>query len=81
MTSEDLANHVEAAIRRCRGRVTGIGNEQYSEGEKQKFESMTPVELLEWALEEADDLIVYGVMTGIRINQILDQVKGAQINA
>lgn len=71
MTSEELAQHVEDAVTRCRGRVLGVGNEQYSQGDVQKFETMTPNELLEWALEEADDLIVYGVMTGIRIKQIL----------
>lgn len=75
MTSEELAQHVEDAISRCRGRVLGIGNEQYSEGDKQKFENMSPTELLEWALEEADDLVVYGVMTGIRIRQILGRLE------
>lgn len=74
MRSEDLANYVDDAIERCRGRVMGVGDEQYSEGDKQKFESMTPTDLLEWALEEADDLIVYGVMTGIRIKQILERL-------
>lgn len=79
MTSEELAEQVQDAIIRCKGRVMGVGNDQYSQGDQQKFETLTPNELLEWALEESDDLIVYGVMVGIRIKQILASVDGATL--
>lgn len=70
MKSEQLADIVGSAILRCRHRVLGVGDEQYSEGDTQKFEKMSPDELLAWAQEEADDLVVYGVMLGYRIQRI-----------
>lgn len=70
MTSEELAAEVKDAIERTTSRVVGEGHDQYSFGDKQLFESLPPEELLAWALEELDDLIVYAVMTGIQIKRI-----------
>ena len=67
MTSEQLADAVEAAIGACRGRVLGVGADQYDDGSGvQKFEMLPAAELAAWLLEEADDLIVYAVMLRIR---------------
>lgn len=67
MTSEQLADAVEAAIGACRGRVLGVGADQYDDGSGvQKFETLPAAELAAWLLEEADDLIVYAVMLRIR---------------
>ena len=75
MTPEDLAYEVEDAIRYCRRRVLTVGANQYSEDEdRQKFEGMHPAELMEEALDEIDDLIVYAVMARIRIKDILEKV-------
>jgi hypothetical protein len=73
MTSDDLADEVEAAIRRCRSRVLGVGDEQYSDGDTQKFENMPILELIDWTLEELDDVIVYAVMLGIRFQRFRDK--------
>jgi len=70
VTSEELAEAVEDAIRRTRSRVLGVGLEQYDEGDTQHFERMDLAELLEWALEEVDDLVVYAVMLGIRLRRL-----------
>ena len=67
MTSEQLADAVEAAIGACRGRVLGVGADQYDDGSGvQKFETLPAAELAAWLLEKADDLIVYAVMLRIR---------------
>lgn len=70
MTSEDLADAVELAITRCRGRVLGVGDQQYSEGEDQRFERMPISELFDWMQEELDDVIVYAVMLSVRLERI-----------
>lgn len=70
MTSDDLADEVEAAIQRCRVRVLGVGDQQYSEGDQQKFERMPVADLFEWTLEELDDVIVYAVMLGVRVRRL-----------
>ena len=67
MTSEELADHVQATIDAARHRVLGVGADQYDDGSGvQKFETLAPSELAAWLLEEADDLIVYAVMLRIR---------------
>ena len=67
MTSEQLADAVEQAVRATRHRVLGVGADQYDDGSGvQKFERLAPSELAAWLLEEADDLIVYAVMLRIR---------------
>lgn len=75
MTSEELADAVEDAIRRTRGRVLGVGLEQYDEGDIQRFEWMELDELLDWTLEEVDDLVVYGVMLGIRLRRLQKAIQ------
>ena len=70
MTSEQLADAVQAAIGACRERVLGVGADQYDDGSgTQRFETLPDAELAAWLLEEADDLIVYAVMLRIRAAQ------------
>lgn len=70
MTSEQLAAYVEDFIDACTSRVTGVGDEQYSEGGTQKFESMGLDDLLTWAREEVQDLAVYAAMLDIRFARV-----------
>lgn len=70
MTSEELANEVMTAVAACQERVMGVGNEQYSFGETQKFEELPLGELVLMAREEVQDLIVYAVMTDIRLKRL-----------
>jgi hypothetical protein len=76
MTSEELAQEVNSAVRSAMSRVTGVGAEQYDDGSGvQKFEKLPIGELGVWALEEIDDLIVYAVMLRIRIARIAKAVQ------
>jgi hypothetical protein len=68
--STELADAVEELIRECRERVMGVGDQQYSEGDQQKFEGMPLTELFEWAFEEIDDVVVYAAMIRIRLQRV-----------
>jgi hypothetical protein len=70
MTSEELADEVGHFIDECRGRILGIGAEQYEEQDGQKFEKMPFPELLQYAREEAQDLAVYAAMLDIRLRRL-----------
>lgn len=83
MKSSDLAleviyqvNDLEEEILRtqeaCIKRVMGVGDQQYSIGSRQKFEDMPMPDLLNWANEELEDVIVYAVMLRIRLARLKD---------
>ena len=72
MTSAALAEEVSKAITRATTRVLGVGAQQYSTRTSQKFEDQPLKELFEGLLEEADDLINYGVMVQIRIRRMIE---------
>ncbi|MEU8780034.1 hypothetical protein [Streptomyces sp. NPDC048637] len=75
MTSDELADEVGHFIRQCRGRILGIGAEQYEEGGRQKFETMPLVELVVYAREEAQDLAVYAAMLDIRLKRLEEALR------
>lgn len=77
MSSAQLADEVAEAITRATSRIVGTGNEQYSADGFQKFESMPIGDLLEYTLEELDDVINYSVMLQIRFRRILEGVRKA----
>ena len=70
MTSAELAQEVAAFIEECQARVMGVGNEQYSMGDKQKFEVMSIDELIEYTEEELRDMAVYACMNHIRLRRL-----------
>lgn len=76
MSSKDLADAVENTIRETRKRVEGVGDAQYSTDKGQKFEGLKVSELLRMAREEAQDLVVYAVMTDIRLARIEAAIEG-----
>ena len=75
MTPDELADEVASTIAACRARIMGTGAEQYSAGEVQQFELMTPEAILRAAMEEAEDLVAYGVMFRIRTQRVLDALE------
>ncbi|MEU9058986.1 hypothetical protein AB0D13_08955 [Streptomyces sp. NPDC048430] len=75
MTSEELAENFGHFIRACRGRILGIGAEQYEDDNGQKFETMPLIELVTYAREEAQDLAVYAAMLDIRLKRLEDALR------
>jgi hypothetical protein len=81
MTTEELSKHVASIVVACQARVCGTGARQYSDADGQLFEKMSPEQLLLETRDEAYDIINYGVMLVLRIEQIrermLTRVKAA----
>ena len=75
MTSEELADEVGQFIQACRGRILGVGAEQYEQEDGQKFETMPLLELIQYAREEAQDLAVYAAMIDIRLSRFEDALR------
>lgn len=67
MTSDELAQEVADFIGGACSRVMGSGQAQYETNGKQKFESMSLDELVDWTVEELQDVAVYAAMLAIRI--------------
>lgn len=74
MTSEDLAREVEDFIGRATARIAGVGQEQYDDGEGQKFERLPLNNLFDWAQEELEDIANYAAMLSIRIGRVKQAV-------
>lgn len=83
MKSEELADDVKrvAIIADAQARILGVGREQYTEGDEQQFETMPLQDLIEYAREEALDLINYGVMLTLRIERLAALVGIAEDRA
>ncbi|WP_113705485.1 hypothetical protein [Nonomuraea lactucae] len=77
MTSEELANAIKTSVDAVQSRILGVGKDQYDYGDTQTFEKMTISELIDWALEEANDQIAYAVMLRIRLTRLKRELKKA----
>jgi len=76
VTSDQLAARVDAFARACWGRVRDKGNlADYDSGDTQRFEKMTPLELVVWAREEAQDLSNYAAMLDIQLQRIEERLR------
>lgn len=75
MKSNELADELEAFIRRAQDRVTGVGDKQYSVGDTQHFEKMPIGELFDWAEEELLDCAAYATMLSLRLRAMRQQVE------
>jgi hypothetical protein len=69
-SSDDLANFTEELIHKSVSRIRGVGNQQYSEGEYQKFEAMDIDDLFECVNEELFDIVNYAAMLFIRLERL-----------
>ncbi|WP_326827335.1 hypothetical protein [Streptomyces sp. NBC_01751] len=77
MTPNELAEYTTDFIGECQARILGIGAEQYSKGDRQKFEDMPLLDLLQYAREEAQDLAVYAAMLDIRFSRLEGLLRAA----
>jgi hypothetical protein len=70
VTSIELADFIEQTIKDARSRIEGIGNEQYSFGNEQKFERLPLTTLVSEADQELLDLISYCAMLRFRLKKL-----------
>jgi hypothetical protein len=61
MTSEEFSDLVTEQVESLRSRIMGVGDSQYSNGDKQKIEAYSDTHLLDEAIAELDDFVVYAV--------------------
>lgn len=68
MTSEQHADGVQEIVESLRGRILGVGAEQYDDGSGvQRFERKSLGQIRTDAVEEIDDLIVYLAQIRMRV--------------
>jgi hypothetical protein len=75
MTSEQLAKAIGHAIKNVEKRILGIGAQQYSKNDKQKIEDKGLDQVLDEAIEELDDALVYVAWVRIRIQKLRANLK------
>jgi hypothetical protein len=68
VTSEEHADAVAEIVGALRGRILGVGAEQYDDGSGvQRFERRDVEQIRRDAVEEIDDLIVYLAQIRLRV--------------
>jgi hypothetical protein len=75
MTSEQLAKAIGHMINSLESRIIGVGAAQYDKGSKQQIEDKSIDQVLDEALEEIDDLLVYLSWARIRTQKVRANLK------
>jgi hypothetical protein len=75
MTSEQLAKAITHMVKSLESRIMGVGAEQYDSGDRQKIEDKSIDQVLDEALEEIDDLLVYLSWARIRTQKLRANLK------
>lgn len=70
MSSDSTANYIGSLITRCQSRIKGVGNDQYFNGEFQKFEVMSDDDLIIGLMEEIEDAVNYLGFLHIKVNRL-----------
>jgi hypothetical protein len=70
MTSEELAKAITHHLKSLENRIIKVGSKEYSLGKTQKIETKTVGQLLDEAIEELDDLVVYLSFTRLKIQKL-----------
>jgi hypothetical protein len=70
MTSEELADSIVHHLKSLENRIINVGSKEYSLGKKQKIETKSIDKLLDEAIEELDDLVVYLSFTRLKIQKL-----------
>lgn len=73
MTPEEFADRFAQFIRQAQARITGPGR-AYFDGAQCQFENMSPLEIVQEARAEAQDLACYAGMLDIRLQQIEERL-------
>jgi hypothetical protein len=70
LNSNELAKQVTDCVESLRDRITGVGHDQYANGDQQAIELKSNTQLITEAVEELDDFIVYAVVLRSRIEAL-----------
>lgn len=75
MTSAQLAKAITHMLKSLESRIMGVGADQYESGNKQSIEGKSVDMVLDDALEEIDDLLVYLAWARIRVQKLRANFK------
>jgi hypothetical protein len=75
MTSEEFSDLVTEQVESLRSRIMGVGDSQYSNGDKQKIEAYSDTHLLNEAIAELDDFVVYAVYMRSRMASLRSMLE------
>lgn len=75
MTSAQLAKAITHMLKSLESRIMGVGADQYDSGNKQSIEGKSVDRVLDDALEEIDDLLVYLAWARIRVQKLRANFK------
>lgn len=75
MTSAQLAKAITHMLKSLESRIMGVGAEQYDSGNRQALEDKSLDRVLDDALEEIDDLLVYLTWVRIRVQHVRANLK------
>lgn len=75
MTSAQLAKAITHMLKSLESRIMGVGADQYDSGNKQSIEGKSVDMVLDDALEEIDDLLVYLAWARIRVQKLRANFK------
>lgn len=70
MTSEELADTVAQIVESVRYRIVNVGSAEYDQGTVQKIETKSSDQLIQEAIEELDDLVVYCAYLRFRLSSL-----------
>lgn len=78
MTARQLSEFQSAFTRHARGRILGVGAEQYSDQQGQRFESYSIQRLISEAQDELADVVNYAAMLAIALQRVKEKFLGDQ---
>jgi hypothetical protein len=70
MTSAQLAKAITHMLKSLESRIMGVGADQYDSGNRQALEDKSLDRVLDEAMEEIDDLLVYLAWARIRVQRV-----------
>ena len=74
MTARELADFQRAFTRHARGRILGVGAEQYGNEKGQRFETYSTKELIDESIDELADVVNYATMLAISLRRIQEKL-------
>ena len=73
MTAKQLAEYQKKFTRHARGRILGVGAEQYADAAGQKFEGYSVNRLISEMQDEMADVVNYAAMISIQLERLKEK--------
>lgn len=74
ISTDDFVSFHEAFTDYSASRIRGVGQKQYFDGQRQRFEVFSGAELIDETLDELADVVNYAVMLGVKLLALREKV-------